>query len=203
MRLIRLWFTDVLGQLKSGRHLPGRAGERPSQDGDALRRHRRSTGSAASRRPTSWPGPTPRTFELMPWVQGGRAGRPGVLRHPVTVDGRRRSPATAARCCKPQPRARRRTSGFTMMCAAPEMEYFLPGLRRPLSTATRCRSTTAGVLRPHDGRRVERPSGASAPSTRSRRWASRWSTASTRTAPSQHEIDLRYTDALDDGRQRS
>ena len=37
---------------------------------------------------------------------------------------------------------------------------------------------------------------ASAPSTRSRRWASRSSTRSTRTRPSQHEIDLRYTDAL-------
>ena len=52
VRLIRLWFTDVLGQLKSFAITPGRAGERP-RGGHDLRRlvHRRLQPGAGERRP--------------------------------------------------------------------------------------------------------------------------------------------------------
>ena len=87
---------------------------------------------------------------------------------------------------------RARERGFSFY-AGPEMEffYFADGdpSRRP------SRSTAAGYFDLTDRRRG-RATCASAPSSRSRRWASPCEYSFHEDAPSQHEIDLRYTDAL-------
>ena len=66
VRLVRLWFTDVLGTLKSFAISPGRAGERARGRHD-LRRFVDRRVLAASRRADVLAMPDPDTFELLPW----------------------------------------------------------------------------------------------------------------------------------------
>ena len=133
--------------------------------------------------------PDPNTFELLPWRRRRRPVGPDVLRHRAPRR-RRRSRATPARCCK-RNLDRAREKGFTFF-VAPEMEFFYfavgdPTPPEPLDHAGYFDLTTADVGQ----RRC-----ASRRSARSRRWASRSSTRFHEDGPSQHEIDLRYTDAL-------
>ena len=115
---------------------------------------------------------------------------PGVLRHrqPRRHAVRGRSAPGPA----PQPGQGAASSGFTFY-VAPDLEffYFAAGATgQPPQPARR-----GLVLRPDDQRR-RRHRCASRPSGRWRRWASRSSTRFHEDAPSQHEIDLRHTDAL-------
>ena len=188
MRLIRLWFTDVLGQLKSvaispaelenafeeGMHFDGSAidGFSRVQESDVLAR------------------PDPNSFELLPWANGDEPVGPHVLRHPQPTTARR-SRATPARCSSatstgPASRASRSTSPPRWSSSTSPT-----ATRRTPPAAARHRRRTSTSPPP-----TSPATCASARSTCSRPWASRSSTRFHEDAPSQHEIDLRYTDAL-------
>ena len=105
IRFVRLWFTDVLGFLKSititSQELRGRARATGSAS-----TARRSRASAGSRSPTWSRVPDPSTFQTDPLE--GRAGRrPHVLRHRTSPTA---TPSTATRAfvLKRQLAARRR-----------------------------------------------------------------------------------------------
>ena len=134
--------------------------------------------------------PDPNTFELA--AVGAATTRPSARMFcdianldgtPFEGDPRHvlRATSTAAR-----------EQGFSFF-AAPEMEffYFADGDPTHAARAARHRRRTSTSPPP-----TWPATCASARSTRSRTWASRSSTPTTRTRPSQHEIDLRYTDAL-------
>ena len=75
IRFVRLWFTDVLGTLKSVAVRPGRARGRLRR-GHRLRRLAPSRASPGSTRPTCWPSPTRRRSRCCP----GAASNPGTAR---------------------------------------------------------------------------------------------------------------------------
>jgi glutamine synthetase len=120
VRFVRLWFTDVLGQLKSfsvGRdELPHAFAAGAGFDGSSI------TGFNAIEESDMVAQPDPATFALLPWVEEGQAvarmicdvrtpeGRPyeGDPRHVL-----RRALERAARM------------GFDSFEVAPELEYFL------------------------------------------------------------------------------
>ena len=193
VRLIRLWFTDVLGQLKS-------FAISPAELENAFDEGMRFDGSAID------------GFSRVQEIRRARPSRPEqlraaalgrqlrhlgahVLRHPqhrrLAVRGR--SPARAAPQPRPGARARlqllRRAGDGVLLLRRRRHQQRTQAARPGAATSTSPPPTWHRTC-------------ASARSTRSRRWASPSSTATTRTRPSQHEIDLRYTDAPDDGRQR-
>ena len=186
MRLIRLWFSDVNGQLKSfaispaelenafeeGMHFDGSsiAGFSRVQESDVLAI------------------PDPSTFELLPWGDATeRAARMFCdIAHPddSPFEGdsrqilRRHLDAAAER-------------GFSFM-VAPEMEYFLfrdgdpTGPPEPLDTGSYFDLTTADVASDIRRDTLQMLEAMGIPVEYSFH----------EDAPSQHEIDLRYTDAL-------
>jgi len=85
---------------------------------------------------------------------------------------------------------RAQSMGFDVFNVGPELEYFLFKDSRSDGGARRRR-----LLRPDDARRLGRMCAARRCS-RSSSWASTSSTPTTRSAPSQHEIDMRYADAM-------
>ena len=161
VRLIRLWFTDVLGQLKSFAISPGRARER-LRGGHALRRlgHRRLQPGAGERR--ARPARPQHASSCCPWADDRRHRRPGCSATSTT---------STARPFEGDPRQvlrrnldRAREQGFTFY-AAPEMEFFYFADGDP-SHAARSRSTPASLLRPHHRRRRQRPAQAHDPHAR-------------------------------------
>ncbi len=122
---------------------------------------RPSTASAACRRATCSPGPTPTRFELLPWAERDDAVGPHVLRHPQP---RRhaRSRATPARCSsatstRPASRASRSTSPPRWSSStSPTATRRTPP--QPLDTGV--------LLRPHHRRRRQRPAQAHHPHAR-------------------------------------
>jgi glutamine synthetase len=186
VRLIRLWFTDVLGQLKSvaispaelenafeeGMHFDGSAidGFSRVQESDVLAK------------------PDPNTFELLPW------GNPAdvsarmfcdILNHDGTpFEG---DPRQVLKRNLDRARAR----GFSFM-TAPEMEffYFADGdpttPLEPLDSGSYFDLTTADVASDLRKRTIQVLEAMGIPVEYSFH----------EDAPSQHEIDLRYTDAL-------
>jgi glutamine synthetase len=129
--------------------------------------------------------PDPNTFELLPWATEGAEAR--VFCDIANLDG---TPfeGDPARCCaatSTAPRAR------LHVLRRPEIEffYFAPADGPPRAARRAARTSTSPPT-------TSPARCASRRSARSRRWASRSSTRSTRTRPSQHEIDLRHTDAL-------
>ena len=175
VRLIRLWFTDVLGQLKSFAISPGRARGRLRR-GHALRRlgHRRLQPRAGERRARP---ARPDQLRAAPVGRLRRHRRPACSATSRTSTARR-SRATPARCCAATS-TRPASEGFSFY-AAPEMEFFYFADGDPSHAAAAARPGV--VLRPHHRRRRVATC-ASARSTRSRRWASRSSTPTTRTRP--------------------
>jgi glutamine synthetase len=186
VRLIRLWFTDVLGQLKSvaispaelenafeeGMHFDGSAidGFSRVQESDVLAT------------------PDPNTFELLPW--GDRDDVSGrmfcdILNHdgtPFEGDPRQVLKRNLDRA---------RDKGFSFM-VAPEMEffYFRDGSAshapEPLDSGSYFDLTTADVASDLRKRTLQVLEAMGIPIEYSFH----------EDAPSQHEIDLRYTDAL-------
>ena len=186
VRLIRLWFTDVLGQLKSvaispaelenafeeGMHFDGSAidGFSRVQESDVLAR------------------PDPNTFELLPW--GDRDDVSARMfcdimnldDSPFAGDPRQVLKRNLDRALE---------RGFSFM-AAPEMEffYFADGdpshAPQPLDSGSYFDLTTADVASDLRKRTLQVLEAMGIPVEYSFH----------EDAPSQHEIDLRYTDAL-------
>jgi glutamine synthetase len=185
VRLIRLWFTDVLGQLKSvaispaeletafeeGMHFDGSAidGFSRIQESDVLAR------------------PDPSTFELLPWADGGSTAR--MFCDIYDIDG---SPFDG----DPRHVLRRNLdraldAGWSFF-VAPEMEFFYfadgdPSHRpEPLDTGSYFDLTTSDVASDLRRQTISVLEAMGIPVEYSFHEDS----------PSQHEIDLRYTDAL-------
>jgi glutamine synthetase len=186
VRLIRLWFTDVLGQLKSvaispaelenafeeGMHFDGSAidGFSRVQESDVLAR------------------PDPNTFELLPWDRAGDVSARmfcDILNHdgsPFEGDPRQVLKRNLDRAHE---------RGFSFM-VAPEMEffYFASGTPdrtpEPLDTGSYFDLTTADMSSDLRKRTIHMLEAMGIPVEYSFH----------EDAPSQHEIDLRYTDAL-------
>jgi glutamine synthetase len=186
VRLIRLWFTDVLGQLKSvaispaelenafeeGMHFDGSAidGFSRVQESDVLAR------------------PDPNTFELLPWDRADDVSARmfcDILNHdgtPFEGDPRQVLKRNLDRA---------REKGFQFMCA-PEMEffYFASGdptrPLEPLDAGGYFDLTTADVASDLRKRTIHMLEAMGIPVEYSFH----------EDGPSQHEIDLRYSDAL-------
>jgi len=186
VRVIRLWFTDVLGQLKSVAISPAELEtafeEGVHFDGSAIDGFSRVQESDVLARPD------PNTFELLPWGNGSEiSGRMfcDILNHDDTsFEG---DPRQVLR--RNLDRAHDR--GFSFM-VAPEMEFFYfrsgdPELPlEPLDTGSYFDLTTADLASDLRSRTLLVLEQMGIPVEYSFH----------ELAPSQHEIDLRYTDAL-------
>jgi glutamine synthetase len=186
VRMVRLWFTDVLGQLKSFAispvELEGAFEEGMRFDGSSIDGFSRVQESDVLAKPD------PNSFEILPWADGvGASAR--VFCDIVNLDG---SPFEG----DPRQVLRRnlnkaRDKGFSFY-AAPEMEffYFADGdsaqRPRPLDQASYFDLTTADVATDLRQRTIHTLEAMGIPVEYSHH----------EDAPSQHEIDLRYTDAL-------
>jgi len=186
IRLVRLWFTDVLGQLKSVAISPAALenafDEGMQFDGSAIDGFSRVQESDVLARPD------PSTFEVLPWSErDDTAAR--MFCDIVTLDG---EPFVG----DPRQVLRRnldsaRELGYSFFCG-PEMEffYFASGdptkPPQPLDTGGYFDLTTADVASDLRKRTLHALEAMGIPVEYSFHEDS----------PSQHEIDLRYTDAL-------
>jgi glutamine synthetase len=186
VRMIRLWFTDVLGQLKSFAispvELEGAFEEGMRFDGSSIDGFSRVQESDVLAKPD------PNSFEILPWADGvGTSAR--VFCDIVNLDG---SPFEG----DPRQVLRRnldaaREKGFSFY-AAPEMEFFYfadgdaASPPKPLDNASYFDLTTADVATDLRQRTIHTLEAMGIPVEYSHH----------EDAPSQHEIDLRYTDAL-------
>jgi PAS domain S-box-containing protein len=173
IRFVRLWFTDVLGLLKSvavaPAELEGAFEEGIGFDGSAIEGFARVYESDMLAKPD----PSARSRCCR-----GAASRPGTAGCSATS-----SCPTAAVVGRSAPRAQAALAkaadlGFTFY-THPEIEFFLlepgPGTAVPSRSTRAATSTTARTTR--------RTTSAGRPSRCSRRWASRWSSATTRARP--------------------
>ena len=188
IRFVRLWFTDVLGILKSvaiaPAELEGAFAEGIGFDGSAIEGFARVYESDMLAKPD------PSTFQVLPWRGDDARHRPDVLRHPPARRlARRRRPSARAASAQ---LAKAADLGFTFY-THPEIEFFLLKTGRPTGEA-RCRSTTAATSTtcPHAGR----PGLPPAAITMLETMGISVEFSHHEGAPGQQEIDLRYADAL-------
>jgi glutamine synthetase len=186
VRMIRLWFTDVLGHLKSFAispvELEGAFEEGMRFDGSSIDGFSRVQESDVLAKPD------PNSFEILPWAEGvGTSAR--VFCDIVNLDG---SPFEGdPRQVLRRNLHRARDRGFSFY-AAPEMEFFYfadsdPSRPpEPLDQASYFDLTTADVATDLRQRTIHTLEAMGIPVEYSHH----------EDAPSQHEIDLRYTDAL-------
>jgi glutamine synthetase len=186
VRMVRLWFTDVLGQLKSFAispvELEGAFEEGMRFDGSSIDGFSRVQESDVLAKPD------PNSFEILPWADGiGTSAR--VFCDIVNLDGTPFGGDPRQVLRRNLDKARER--GFSFY-AAPEMEffYFADGdpsrPPRPLDQASYFDLTTADVATDLRQRTIHTLEAMGIPVEYSHH----------EDAPSQHEIDLRYTDAL-------
>ena len=176
IRFVRLWFTDVLGYLKSvaiaPAELEGAFEEGIGFDGSAIEGFARVSESDMVARPD------PSTFQVLPWSTSTGHHHSARMFCDITMpDG---SPSWAdPRHVLRRQLAKASDLGFTCY-VHPEIEFFLLE-NGPTRDARRSRPTPAATsTRPC----TTRPrTSAATPSTRSSRWASRWSSATTRAPP--------------------
>ncbi len=175
IRFVRLWFTDVLGMLKSvaiaPAELEGAFAEGIGFDGSAIEGFARVSESDMLAKPD------PSTFQVLPW-RGESPGTGRMFCDILMPDG---SPSYAdPRHVLKRALAKAADLGFTFY-THPEIEFFL--LEQGCDEGR-----GAGADR---RRRLLRPQPAPASATTSaarrsrcsRRWASRWSSATTRARP--------------------
>jgi glutamine synthetase len=186
VRLVRLWFTDVLGQLKSFAISPAElenAFEEGMQfDGSAIDGYSRIQESDVLARPDA------RTFELLPW--GGREDTSArMFCDLTTLDGTPFAGDPRSVLRRNLDAARERGYSFFV---APEIEFFYLASGDPtsppvpLDTGSYFDLTTADVTSDLRHRTIHHLEAMGIPVEYSFHEDS----------PSQHEIDLRYTDAL-------
>ena len=185
VRLVRLWFTDVLGQLKSVAispvELEAAFEEGVQFDGSAIDGFSRVQESDVLARPD------PNSFQLMAATDGDEVTA-RIFCDIENLDG---SPFEG----DPRQVLRRNLSvaadaGFEFMCA-PEVEFFYlasddPGAPVPLDNASYFDLTANDANSDLRRRTIQRLEATGIPVEYSFH----------EDAPSQHEIDLRYTDAL-------
>ncbi len=186
VRLVRLWFTDVLGQLKSVAISPVEletAFEEGVQfDGSAIDGFSRFQESDVLAIPDAG------SFQLMPWGDGGDLSA-RIFCDLVNLDGTpfEGDPRQVLR----RNLRRAREAGFTMMCS-PEVEFFYlesddaAGGPKPLDSACYFDLTTFDASSDIRRATLQRLEAIGIPVEYSFH----------EDAPSQHEIDLRYSDAL-------
>ena len=185
VRLIRLWFTDVLGRHKSVAISPAELetvfDEGLQFDGSSI------DGFSRIQESDVLAVPDPGTFELLPWAAEDEPS--GTMFCDITqLDG---SPFPGdPRQVLRRNLARARDAGFEMFCA-PEVEFFYfaeanGGIPQPLDGASYFDLTTADVSSDLRKRTLHMLEALSIPVEYSFHEDS----------PSQHEIDLQYTDAL-------
>jgi glutamine synthetase len=189
VRLVRLWFTDVNGQLKSFAIAPAELEKAFDEgmhfDGSSIDGYSRVQESDVLARPDAT------TFELLPWAQSD--GDENSARMFCDIENHDGSPFAG----DPRHVLRRnvdaaRAKGYTFM-VAPEMEffYFRDGdptrLPQPLDQGSYFDLTMADVSSDLRRRTISMLEALSIPVEYSFHEDS----------PSQHEIDLRYTNALE------
>ncbi len=183
VRLVRLWFTDVLGQLKSfaisPAELENALDEGMTFDGSSIDGFSRVFESDVLAKPD------PSTFELLPWTQGAAEAR--VFCDIQQLDG---TPfAGDPRHVLKRNMASAQKLGYTFY-VAPEMEYFYFNPNDPtpipLDQGSYFDLTTADVTGTLRKRTIQTLESMGIPVEYSFHEDS----------PSQHEIDLRHTDAL-------
>jgi glutamine synthetase len=186
IRLIRLWFTDVLGTLKSfaisPAELEGALAEGMTFDGSSIDGYSRKQESDVLARPDA------STFELLPWAEPD-APAARMFCDIENLDG---TPFEG----DPRQVLRRnleaaRAKGFSFY-AAPDMEFFYfadgdpSGPPKPLDAGGYFDLTTQDVAGDLRQKTIHTLEAMGIPVEYSHH----------EDAPSQHEIDLRYTDAL-------
>ncbi len=186
VRLIRLWFTDVLGQLKSVAITPAELENAFEEgmwfDGSAINGFSRVQESDVLARPD------PNTFELLPWAEADENSA-RMFCDIENLDGTPFEGDPRQVLKRNLDRAHER--GFTFFCA-PEMEFFYFGHGDPtqelvpLDSGSYFDLTTADVASDLRKRTIHMLEAMGIPIEYSFHEDS----------PSQHEIDLRYTDAL-------
>lgn len=186
VRLVRLWFTDVLGQLKSFAISPAELENAFEEgmrfDGSAIDGFSRIQESDVLARPDA------RTFELLPWAERGETSA-RMFCDLTTLDGTPFAGDPRQVLRRNLDAARERGYSFFV---APEMEffYFASGdpskPLEPLDTGGYFDLTTADVSSDLRKQTIHHLEAMGIPVEYSFHEDS----------PSQHEIDLRYTDAL-------
>jgi glutamine synthetase len=185
VRLVRLWFTDVLGQLKSfaisPAELENALQEGMTFDGSSIDGFSRIQESDVLARPD------PNSFELLPWADP-LAPEARIICDICNLDGTpfEGDPRQVLR----RNLDRARSRGFTFY-VAPEMEFFYfaagdDGRPTPLDNGSYFDLTTADVAGSLRKRTIQTLEAMGIPVEYSFHEDS----------PSQHEIDLRHTDAL-------
>jgi glutamine synthetase len=183
VRFVRLWFTDVLGQLKSfsitPAELEGALEEGMSFDGSAIEGYSRIQEADVLARPD------PSTFELLPW----RGSEAPVARMFCDIEHFNGEPfAGDPRYVLKRNLERAREKGFTFF-TAPEMEFFYfksSDQPEPLDDAGFFDLTTHDMVSELRKQTILTLEAMGIPVEYSFH----------ENGPSQHEIDLRYTDAL-------
>jgi glutamine synthetase len=185
VRFIRLWFTDVLGFLKSFAITPAELenafDEGMTFDGSAIE------GYSRVQEADMLAVPDPNTFELLPW-RGDDAPVARMFCDIANLDGTPFDGDPRYVLRRNLDRARER--GFSFY-AGPDMEYFYfalgdDGQPNPLDEASYFDLTPADVSHDLRKRTILTLEALGIPVRYSHH----------EDAPSQHEIDLRYTDAL-------
>src|SRR5450432_3227101 len=183
VRFVRLWFTDVLGQLKSfsitPAELEGALEEGMSFDGSAIEGYSRIQEADVLARPD------PSTFELLPW----RGSEAPVACMFCDIEHFNGEPfAGDPRYVLKRNLERAREKGFTFF-TAPEMEFFYfksAEQPEPLDNAGFFDLTTHDMVSELRKQTILTLEAMGIPVEYSFH----------ENGPSQHEIDLRYTDAL-------
>ncbi len=185
VKLIRLWFTDVLGQLKSVAISPAELEtvfeEGLSFDGSAINGFSRIQESDVLALPDA------NTFETLPWADGGTTGRMFCDIHSHSGEPFEGDPRHVLK----RNLAKAGDAGFRFM-VAPEMEFFYFADGEPthapqlLDSGSYFDLTTSDVASDLRRQTLSVLEAMGIPIEYSFHEDS----------PSQHEIDLRYTDAL-------
>ena len=189
VRFIRLWFTDVLGQLKSfsinSSELEDAFEGGMGFDGSSI------TGFNPIEESDMIAMPDPSSFAILPWRPDENATGADVLRHP----GARRRALRGRSALDPAPGARARlaSSGFDGYNIGPELEYFYFKDARPAGGAPEILDEGGyfDLTTLDAGSDVRRETILAL-----EQLGIHVEYAHHEVGPSQHEVDMRYKDAL-------